>query len=308
MSALEVGILDVGTTELRFLESGHSYEGWNYGKSNAAGGIGVKHNIYNASNKSMKYITFVYVPYNKVGDAVASTTSGEIEVRAKLTGPFNPHQESEVQWPVLWYNPTIVEVKLKEVLIQYMDGSEEIIGAKDIDCMDRTGSAYYETIKKPREKKAAEERAERAKQQKEFEERSEIYSASQQIFLNAPGAPKKKNLENNCATVFLRFKDDEATLLKVLDKLAETIEKSSMWQVEAAKGGAIIGDYIEKEYYSNKELMKKAVLLWKASVSVYQKPYLAVIESVVRLIEVRKLAQKIRQYEPAYVIPPKNTK
>ena len=118
MSTLEVGRLYPGTTELKFRSDGSSYEGWSYGKPNNVDGIGVKHEYYNASDKTMKYITFVYVPYNRVGDAVACSTSGTVEARGKLTGPIQPNTKSSIEWEVLGaaseslycYMPEIVSV------------------------------------------------------------------------------------------------------------------------------------------------------------------------------------------------------
>ena len=159
MSTLEVGKMEPGTNELKFNGTGSSYHLWEEGKANVAGGIGVRHWIYNASEKSMKYITFVYVPYNPVGDVVACSTSGKIEARGKLTGPLKPYEESVVEWEALWYNTTITEVKLKEVVIQYMDDSEETISGENIACMDDEGSVYFEKVTKPLEAERAAKKA-----------------------------------------------------------------------------------------------------------------------------------------------------
>ena len=155
-SALEIGHLFVGTTELKFHNDGSSYEGWSYGKPNNVGGIGVKHEIYNASDKAMKYLTCVYLPYNQVVDVVSSTTTGESEARCKLTGPFSPNEKSEVQWEVLWYNSTVTKVKIKEVIIQYMDDTEETISGDDLKDISNKESVYYETRGKQEEADRAE--------------------------------------------------------------------------------------------------------------------------------------------------------
>ena len=143
MSTLEVGRLMPGTTELKFRDNGSSYEAWSVGHHNNVGGIGVKHEYYNASDKTMKYITFVYVPYNRVGDVVACSTTGTVEARGKLTGPIQPNTKSSIEWEVLWYNPTITKVVLKEVIIQYADDSEETLSGEDIKNIDSTDSVYY---------------------------------------------------------------------------------------------------------------------------------------------------------------------
>lgn len=218
-NVLEVGILTPGTTELMFTRSGSSYKGWSYGKPNVAGGIGVKHEIYNASEKGIKYITFVYVPYNQVGDAVACTTTGQIEVRGKLTGPIKPDEKSEVQWDVLWYNPTITKVTLKEVIIQYMDDTQITINGEDIKNIDSHDSVYYEkhgkqeeairaaAAKAREEKRKAEE--EKIKADKEKENAKNCYKS----FLVLKNLKEAKNNEN------IRFHTNQGLILFALEVL-----------------------------------------------------------------------------------------
>lgn len=99
---------------------------------NSAGGVDVCHTIFNASEKSMKYITFTYIPYNSVGDILSCTVKRQSEMSCKVTGPFTPGQESYLHWENVWYNPTVVDAKIKEVKIQYMDDTEETIAGEDI--------------------------------------------------------------------------------------------------------------------------------------------------------------------------------
>ena len=99
---------------------------------NSAGGVDVFHEIYNATEKEMKYITFTYLPYNSVGDLVACSIKKTSEAICKLTGPFAPGKSTYVDWKNVWYNSTIQKVKLKEVKIQYMDDTEEIIDGESL--------------------------------------------------------------------------------------------------------------------------------------------------------------------------------
>ena len=124
-------------------------------KTNSANGVGVRHRYFNASDKVMKYITFTYVPYNDVGDQVCCTINKKVEAAGRLTGPVEPKEVGSVEWDVLWYNPTISEIQLAEVSIEYMDGSKETLIGNDIGDMDAEGSVYYETIQKPADQKKA---------------------------------------------------------------------------------------------------------------------------------------------------------
>ncbi len=129
--------------------------------------VDVFHAFYNAGEKEIKYITFTYVPYNSVKDAVACTVSGEIEKSGKLTGPIPPKHKSFVKWENMWFNPTIESAVLTEIRIQYMDNSEEVIEGEDIVSIHDKNSIYYRDIGRKEE----EERKEAAKKRKEEEER-----------------------------------------------------------------------------------------------------------------------------------------
>ena len=80
MSVIEISSLFPGHVEIKMLSSGSTYEGWDRGP-NHVDGIGVKHKFFNASEKRIKYLTFVYEAYNQVNDVVKCQTSGETESR-----------------------------------------------------------------------------------------------------------------------------------------------------------------------------------------------------------------------------------
>ena len=143
MSTIEIGYLFTGHKEIKVLSNGSTYEGWSRG-ANAANGIGVEHEIYNSGDKAIKYITFTYIPSNRVGDTISCQISGKSEVNCQLTGPFFPDEKSEVRWDCLWYNPTVSEVTIKEIRVQYMDDTEEIIPGAEVKHTSDKNSVYYE--------------------------------------------------------------------------------------------------------------------------------------------------------------------
>ena len=120
---------------------------------NSAGGVEVLHEIYNATDKTMKYITITYVPYNSVGDIVSCTVKKISEARCQLTGPILPGKCDFISWKNLWYNPTIDTAKIKEVKIQYMDDTEETISGEDIVDFDSPDSKFGNTRRLERETK-----------------------------------------------------------------------------------------------------------------------------------------------------------
>lgn len=125
---------------------------------NRVNGAGVRHLYFNATDKEIKYLTFVYMPYNQVGDQVQCTISKKSEVSCKITGPIKSYVYDIVTWEALWYNPTATSVKLVRIYVEYMDGTDEIIDGADIVDTDDKQSVYHEKIVIPAEIKRAAER------------------------------------------------------------------------------------------------------------------------------------------------------
>ena len=130
---------------------------------NSANGVGVFHKYYNAGDKTIKYLTFTYVPYNDVRDVVSCSVSGKSEVDCRITGPIKPDTKSEARWDVLWYNPTVSRTKISRVHIVYMDDTEEVIEGNNIMNIYDEKSVYYAKHGAAEKK----EREERKKKEKE---------------------------------------------------------------------------------------------------------------------------------------------
>lgn len=235
--------------------------------------IDVSQSFYNAGEKEIKYITFSYLAYNSVKDIVSCTVSGKTEVNGKLTGPIPPKHESYVTWNSMWFNPTVSTVVLTRMYIQFMDNTEELIEGKDIVYMDDEKSMYYQNITLPN--------LELQKREKAIKEAIEKLS-------------RQKATADGIKEVFLEYKDNEKTLLEILDKIY--IKNSN---------GYLIGDYIEKEYSSNEAFMGKAVAFWKSSIA-YQQMYYNMPDVKELTNYPEKYSKKIKKYEPAYVMPRKS--
>ncbi|MBR0536436.1 MAG: hypothetical protein IIX14_08675 [Clostridia bacterium] len=154
-----------------------------------ADGITLSHAYFNASDKAMKYITFTFVPYNRVGDVVYCTISHEAEKRCKITGPISPGETDFPKWETLWYNPTVYEAVLDSVEIIYMDGTEEFIDGKDVTYMhDEENSVYYKQMMKEKaeelEKRAIaqEKAAQKAAERKADQDRKAEYRQAYGFF------------------------------------------------------------------------------------------------------------------------------
>ena len=128
MSVLEVK-MDIGSEHL----DNNANEVWRSGRPNSAGGFDVRISLKNTSNKAIKYVTFVCVPYNAVGDIVASETSGSPVACLKVTGPIEPGKSRiRCTWETVWYNYSIKKGAIQRAEIQYMDGTQVIVPASEL--------------------------------------------------------------------------------------------------------------------------------------------------------------------------------
>lgn len=162
MSKIEISTIFIGYTGIETLSNGSTYDSWFYSPNSENGAVGVKHAIFNASDKDIKYVTFIYEPINAVNDVVKCQVSGESERAVKLTGPIESHQKYDVAFENLWYNPTVSKVVIRGAHVQYMDNSEETILGDEILNIYDSNSVY----KKLEDARKAEEKA-RKQQQKE---------------------------------------------------------------------------------------------------------------------------------------------
>ena len=77
--------------------------------------------------KTIKYIYFYLVPYNSVGDIQFCSITRTSEKICKITGPISSKFEfNNSYWDATWYNNTISCIRVKKVVIEYMDNSKSI--------------------------------------------------------------------------------------------------------------------------------------------------------------------------------------
>ena len=240
-------------------------------------GTGAGIEYFNAGEKEIKYLTFTCVPYNAVKDVVACTISRKIEARLQLTGPIPPKHHGYLNWENIWFNPTINNVRITQIYIQYMDNTEEVIDGKDVMSMKDQNSAYYKEVV--------------VLEQKAKAERERIAAAVKKL----PDNADHQVVTDWISYVALEFKDKEESLLEVFRR----INSSGSDRIVS---GYLVGDYIEKEYSSNEELMKVAVSMWKTSIS-SQTTYYLTKQALQCAGYPEKYAEKIKKYDPTYVMP-----
>lgn len=102
-------------------------ENWSfYDESEYTNGTGIKFEVINTANKTIKYISFTLLGLNGVGDPVKGKL-GANTITVKGVGPIEPHQSGSYDFEYAWLSDLIQEVKITSVKIQYMDNTFKVI-------------------------------------------------------------------------------------------------------------------------------------------------------------------------------------
>ena len=105
---------------------------------NGVGGFEVKYNLFNNTDKTVKYVYLSIEPINAVGDVVESSVGDGSKRTLKVTGPIEPYtllitdRGAFMHTDILWYNGSIKSLRIIQVEIEYMDGSKAIIDGKNV--------------------------------------------------------------------------------------------------------------------------------------------------------------------------------
>lgn len=110
----------------------------------SVGGVGVQFSFRNEGEKTIKYVTISFIPYNQVGDAVSSSIVGRSEFGIICTGPIAPNKKQSGRCECIWYNYSITSVRVSKAEIEYMDGTTEVIDGTNIP-VEEGGGCYVAT-------------------------------------------------------------------------------------------------------------------------------------------------------------------
>ena len=110
----------------------------------SVGDIGVQFSFRNEGEKTIKYVTISFIPYNQVGDAVSSSIGGRSEFGIICTGPIAPNKKQSGRCECIWYNYSITSVRFSKAEIEYMDGTTEVIDGTNIP-VEEGGGCYVAT-------------------------------------------------------------------------------------------------------------------------------------------------------------------
>lgn len=96
---------------------------------------GAEFKIYNASKKTIKYITFNFHAKNAVGDKVLYR-KGAYSTSRKGIGPVEPYSTGAWEFDTVWLTDIVDELITTTIVIQYMDGTIKTIKMNDNMWMD----------------------------------------------------------------------------------------------------------------------------------------------------------------------------
>lgn len=106
---------------------------YKYDESEYTNGTNLTFNVYNPTNKIIKYIWVSVIGYNPVNDIVVDRIKKKSAITVKAVGPIKPKESANYDFDYVWYSDLIETVKISQIKVLYMDGSEITIqNAKSI--------------------------------------------------------------------------------------------------------------------------------------------------------------------------------
>ena len=119
-------------------------------KPDSAGGVDVHVELRNMNSQEIKYVYFSIDPYNAVNDVVESEIGGRTTARLRVTGPVGYHEFTRKIADVVWYNPTIVHLRLTLIEVEYANGVTAVVNGADL-VTDANGNVTDKDQKAPSE-------------------------------------------------------------------------------------------------------------------------------------------------------------
>ncbi len=95
--------------------------------SEVTDGVTAKFEVFNPTNKTIKYVTFYVSGINAVGDKVYNIRQQSYVSEFKGVGPIKSKESASYEWEYAWFTDVVETLKIIKVKIQYMDGSAKIV-------------------------------------------------------------------------------------------------------------------------------------------------------------------------------------
>lgn len=98
-----------------------------YDESKHTDATGFKLEVYNPTQKTIKYIHVQLMGMNAVDDPVRDRFGGGVIKRVKGIGPIEPEDFGSYTFEHVWFTDTVEWAKLVSLRVDYMDGSSKTI-------------------------------------------------------------------------------------------------------------------------------------------------------------------------------------
>ncbi|MEY2921466.1 MAG: hypothetical protein RL108_75 [Bacteroidota bacterium] len=95
--------------------------------SEVTDGVTAKFEVFNPTNKTIKYVTFYVSGINAVGDKVYNIRQQSYVSEFRGVGPIKSKESASYEWEYAWFTDVVETLKIVKVKIQYMDGSTKIV-------------------------------------------------------------------------------------------------------------------------------------------------------------------------------------
>jgi hypothetical protein len=95
--------------------------------SEVTDGVTAKFEVFNPTNKTIKYVTFYVSGINAVGDKVYNIRQQNYISEFRGVGPIKTNESANYEWEYAWFTDVVETLKIIKIKIQYMDGSAKTI-------------------------------------------------------------------------------------------------------------------------------------------------------------------------------------
>ncbi|MBQ1197459.1 MAG: hypothetical protein IIX47_02505 [Spirochaetaceae bacterium] len=98
---------------------------------NSVGGVDVCIKFTNFGDKTIKYVNFDLIPYNRVYDVTVSEIDGISKKRVQVVNFIKQHDTYTAEFENVWYNSTISTIEIVGIEIIYVDNTKSYVNDKE---------------------------------------------------------------------------------------------------------------------------------------------------------------------------------
>lgn len=103
--------------------------------ANSAGGCDYELNFTNMSKKTIKYLDWYGIIYNRVNDPIECEIRRTGSFSGRCTGPIGSGVDEDCYWDCVIYNNSAATIKINKIRIEYIDGTTTYLNEIDIEAL-----------------------------------------------------------------------------------------------------------------------------------------------------------------------------